>query len=183
VDILTITDAVSGRAVSEAQWIDVRSPSEYSTGHIPGTVNIPMDQIEARLDDLIPHRSIVLVCQAGKRARMVAGLIAPCRSDVMVLEGGAAAWSKAGLPLVVSSKTRWSLERQVRLSAGLLLLVALILAVLVSRYWLCLGAFVGAGLTFAGLTDMCPMGSLLAHMPWNRKPCAPAQDAKQPCAM
>ena len=72
------------RSVSKYQWIDVRSLGEYAAGHIPGAVNIPMDQIEARLDDLLPSTPILLVCQAGKRARMVAGLLEPCRSDVTV---------------------------------------------------------------------------------------------------
>jgi rhodanese-related sulfurtransferase len=153
---------------SEFQWVDVRSATEFASGHIPGTVNIPMEQIEARLEDLRPEIPIVLVCQAGKRARMVAGLLEPCRKDVKVLEGGTAAWKAAGLPLVVSTNTRWSLERQVRLVAGLLILTALLLAETVHRYWLGLAGFVGLGLTFAGLTDLCLMAALLVRLPWNR---------------
>lgn len=72
-----------------------------------------------------------------------------------------------GLPVVASVKTRWSLERQVRLGAGLLVLAGVILGVLISAYWLLLSGFVGMGLTFAGLTDICPMGILLGKMPWN----------------
>src|SRR6476620_674114 len=68
--------------------VDVRSPSEFATGHIPGAVNIPMDQIEARIRDLDRDGPIVLVCQSGKRARMVAGLLEPCGKDLLVLEGG-----------------------------------------------------------------------------------------------
>ena len=150
------------------QWIDVRSPGEFAAGHIPGAVNIPMDQIEARVDDLLPAAEIVLVCQAGKRARMVAGLLAPCRSDLTVLEGGTTAWAAAGLPLVASVKSRFSLERQVRLTAGLLVLTGVLLSLMVSQHWIYLAAFVGAGLTFAGLTDICPMAGLLIRMPWNR---------------
>lgn len=127
-----------------------------------------MEQVEARLDDLLPGVPIVLVCQAGKRARMVAGLIEPCRKDVTVLEGGTSAWSAAGLPLVASVKSRFSLERQVRLIAGLLVLTSVVLAVMVDRAWLVLAAFVGAGLTFAGLTDICLMAGLLIRMPWNQ---------------
>jgi rhodanese-related sulfurtransferase len=50
------------------QLVDVRSASEFSAGHIPGAVNIPMDQIEGRLADLRPNVPVVLICQAGKRA-------------------------------------------------------------------------------------------------------------------
>lgn len=150
------------------QWIDVRSPGEFAAGHIPAAVNIPMDQIEARMDDLLPGVPILLVCQAGKRARMVAGLIEPCRTDVSVLEGGTGAWQAAGLPLVASVKSRFSLERQVRLITGLLVLMGVFLSVAVNRNWVFLAGLAGAGLAFAGLTDICLMAGLLVRMPWNR---------------
>jgi rhodanese-related sulfurtransferase len=150
-----------------AQLIDVRSGSEFASGHIPGAVNIPMDQIEARLDDLRPGVPIVLICQTGRRARMTADLLEPCRRQISVLEGGTSAWIQAGLPVVTSVKTRWSLERQVRLGAGLLVLAGAALAFTVDANWLFLSAFVGLGLTFAGLTNICPMAEILAKMPWN----------------
>ena len=79
---ITPSELVPAKGVPrEFQWIDVRSPGEYASGHIPGAVNIPMEQIEARIDDLLPAVPIVLVCQAGKRARMVAGLLEPCRAE------------------------------------------------------------------------------------------------------
>ena len=152
---------------AHAQLVDVRSPSEYATGHIPGSVNIPMDQIESRLADLNPTTALILVCQMGKRARMTASLLEPCQRQVAVLEGGTSAWIQAGLPTVTNVKTRWSLERQVRLAAGLLVLTSATLALTVNPNWLFLSAFVGLGLTFAGLTDICPMGELLQKMPWN----------------
>lgn len=151
----------------QAQLVDVRSASEFAAGHIPGAMNIPMDQIETRLDDLRPNTPLVLICQAGKRARMTAGLLEPCQRQMSVLEGGTSAWIQAGLPVVISVKTRWSLERQVRLGAGLLVLAGVVLAFMVNVNWLFLSAFVGAGLTFAGLTDICLMGEVLAKMPWN----------------
>jgi rhodanese-related sulfurtransferase len=150
-----------------AQLVDVRSGSEFASGHIPGAVNIPMHQIEARLDDLRPGIPIVLICQTGKRARMTAGLLEPCQRQISVLEGGTSAWIQAGLPVVTSVKNRWSLERQVRLGAGLLVLVGAVLAFTIDVNWLFLSAFVGLGLTFAGLTDICPMAEILAKMPWN----------------
>jgi rhodanese-related sulfurtransferase len=148
--------------------VDVRSPSEFATGHIPGAVSIPMDQIEARIRDLDRDGPIVLVCQSGKRARMVAGLLEPCGKDLLVLEGGTSAWVKAGHSTVANIRTRWSLERQTRLGAGLLVLTGVILALTTSPLWIYLAGFVGLGLTFAGLTDICPMGLLLGLLPWNR---------------
>jgi rhodanese-related sulfurtransferase len=153
---------------SQAQLIDVRSPSEFASGHIPGAVNIPMDQIESRLADLSSTTPIVLICQMGKRARMTAGLLEPCPFQLSVLEGGTSAWIQAGFPVVRSVRSRWSLERQVRLGAGLLVLTASALTLFGSPHWIFLAAFAGAGLTFAGLTDICLMAELLRRMPWNK---------------
>ena len=85
----------------------------------------------------------------------------------MSVAGGTDAWAAAGLPTVVNRKI-WSLERQVRLAAGLLVLIGAVLGFAVHRYFFGLCAFVGCGLTFAGLTNWCGMGMLLARMPWNR---------------
>jgi len=183
INIATVSTLVASERGCPRQWIDVRSAGEYASGHIPGAVNIPMDQIEARLDDLLPDRPIVLVCQAGKRARMVAGLLEPCRTDVTVLEGGTVAWNAAGMPLVASVKSRFSLERQVRLIAGLLVLVGVILSLTVQRNWLLLAAFVGAGLMFAGLTDICLMAGLLIRMPWNQTRGKANAEHPQPCKL
>jgi len=152
----------------EAQLVDVRSASEYAVGHVPGVINIPMEQIEARLDDLSPDRPIVLICQSGARARLAAALLEPRRTDVTVLDGGTSAWVNAGFPVVMNAATRWALERQVRLVAGLLVLIGAALALTVNPHWLYLSGFVGLGLTFAGLTNICAMASLLCKMPWNR---------------
>ena len=154
--------------VAYFQLIDVRSPSEFAAGHIPGAVNIPLEQVEGRVADLEADRQILLVCQSGMRAKLAAGMLKPCGKNVAVLEGGTVAWIKAGLPVVASVKTRWSLERQVRLGAGVLVFVGVILGVLISAKWLLLSGFVGMGLTFAGLTDICPMAMMLGKMPWNQ---------------
>ena len=163
----TIT-AADLRNKPAAQLVDVRSASEFAAGHISGAINIPMDQIESRLADL-SRGPIVLICQMGKRAQMTADIIGPCGLDLTVLEGGTAAWIQQGFPVVRTVKTRWSLERQVRLGAGLIVLTAVTLAMTVNPRWLFLAAFVGLGLTFAGLTDLCPMGEFLQRMPWNRR--------------
>lgn len=163
---VTVTDLRTQGA--RAQLIDVRSPSEFASGHISGAVNIPMDQIESRLADL-GRGPIVLICQMGKRARITASLLEPCQRQIAVLEGGTNAWIEAGLPIVTNVKTRWSLERQVRLGAGLLVLTGTILALTVNSNWLFLCGFIGLGLSFAGLTDICPIAEILGRMPWNTK--------------
>ena len=87
--------------------------------------------------------------------------------NAVVVEGGLQAWMDAGLP-VIRGKNVMSLERQVRIAAGTLVFVGTILSVGLSPWWLILPGFVGAGLVFAGLTDTCGMGMLIAKMPWNR---------------
>jgi rhodanese-related sulfurtransferase len=166
VKVITVTELALKLAHSDAQWVDVRSATEFAAGHVPGAVNIPMDETESRLGDFA-SLPVVLICKSGVRAGMVSALLRQCREDVRVLEGGTAAWAKAGLPLVVSAKTTWSLERQVRLGAGLLVLLGAALAVSLDVRWVYLSGFAGLGLTFAGLSDICPMGILLGRMPWN----------------
>lgn len=150
------------------QVIDVRSPGEYAAGHIPFAVNMPLEQVENRLDDLKPHTPVVLVCQSGKRAGMCLGNIKHHREDLIILEGGTQAWITAGLPTVQCSASRWSIERQVRLGAGLMILAGTLLSVFLAPGWVYLAMFVGAGLTFAGLSNVCGMANLLAVMPWNK---------------
>ena len=166
---ITVEEAQQQQNGAQAtQWIDVRSGSEFAAGHVPGASNIPLNELEARLGDISNEKPVLLICQSGKRAEMAVELLEKCREEIVLLEGGTKAWSAAGLPLVQSVKTRWSLERQVRLIAGLLVVIGVALAVTVHPVFMGLAAFVGLGLTFAGATDICAMGMLLARMPWNR---------------
>jgi len=145
--------------------LDVRSAAEFATGHVPGAMNIPMEELEARLAD-VPTGPLVVVCESGKRAEIAAGWLGD-ESRLTLLDGGTKAWRDGGYPLVTCAPCRWTLERQVRLIAGLLVLAATILSVLISARWVYLAMLVGAGLTFAGATNICGMAILLAKMPWN----------------
>jgi len=155
----------SGR---RAQLVDVRSATEFATAHLPGAINIPLEQVELRTADLETSAPVVLVCQGGTRARLASALLAASGKELVVLEGGTGAWLQAGYPAVRSTAARWALERQVRLAAGLLGFTGVLLAVAVSPWWLLLPGFVGCGLVFAGCTGFCPMGEVLARLPWNR---------------
>lgn len=147
--------------------VDVRSPTEFATGHIAGALNVPLQELEARRDDL-PCEELVLVCERGMRAGAAQTMLLPCIPEARVLTGGMHAWRAAGLPVVRTTKSRWSLERQVRLIAGSMMLAGIGLSLELGRGWLALAALPGAGLVLAGLTDLCPMGLLLLRMPWNR---------------
>jgi len=150
------------------QFVDVRSPSEYASGHIPSAVSVPLEEIEARQGDLNAEQPVVLICKSGTRACIAEGYLRESGRNISVLRGGTDGWVRAGLPLVVNAKTRLSLERQVRFAAGILLLSAVVLSVTIYAPMIYLAGLVGAGLTFAGATDYCPMGILLGKMRWNR---------------
>lgn len=171
---ITANELMNRIALGEhLQLIDVRSPEEYALGHIPQAVNLPMEQVESRLDDLHDSAPVVLICHSGTRACMTEALLKPHRNDLLVLEGGTSAWIEKGRQTVGTGTSRWSIERQVRLAAGLLVLLGTGLSFAIPGF-VYLAMFVGAGLTFAGLTNVCGMASLFALMPWNKAQTVPA---------
>jgi rhodanese-related sulfurtransferase len=153
------------------QIIDVRTPGEFETTHIPGSVNVPLDMLREHRDELVQHidEQAVLVCRSGQRATTARqALAAAGLPDPRILQGGLAEWQSAGAP-VHTGRARWDLERQVRLVAGSIVLVAVLASVAFEpAKWI--GAFIGAGLTVAALTNTCAMGMLLAKLPYNRGP-------------
>ena len=152
--------------------MDVRTPAEFATAHIPFARNVPLDRLDAKAvaDErrAAPGEPLYIICQAGGRGRQACEKLAAAGcAQVINVEGGTGAWIAGGYP-VTRGKQTISLERQVRIAAGSLVLVGVLLGVFVHIYLLGLAAFVGAGLIFAGITDTCGMGMLLARMPWNR---------------
>jgi rhodanese-related sulfurtransferase len=167
--------AVLDRAAAghPSDLIDVRTPVEYRTLHADGAALVPLDRLDPRalLDARPADRRdypVYLICKSGRRAAKAAQRFLDAGfANVLVVEGGTDAWIAAGCP-VVRGKPAIALERQVRIAAGCLVLLGLTLAWTVSAYFLILTAFVGCGLVFAGVTDWCGMGLLLARAPWNR---------------
>lgn len=165
------------RAGQQVELIDVRTPIEHREVHVEGARNIPLDQLDPAA--MFPNREaargpIYVICRSGSRGKQAcekfhnAGF-----TNVVNVEGGTMACVEAGLPVVRDRKVI-SLERQVRIGAGSLVLLGATLAWFVDPAFVGLAAFVGAGLLFAGITDYCGMGLLLARMPWNRSPEGPA---------
>src|SRR5690606_36632127 len=110
---------------------------------------------------------ILLMCQSGNRATQACRkLVNAGLSSASVIEGGMNAWIAAGGP-VERGRQRWSLERQVRLVAGLIVLLSVLASIWLppARF---VAGFIGAGLVFAALTNTCAMGMLLAKLPYNR---------------
>lgn len=149
--------------------IDVRSPAEFESVHIHGSYNVPLDSLAEHSTELA-HRvgpRAVLVCQSGHRATQAQQRLAAVGLDTAtVLTGGVPAFETAG-GTVVRGAQRWGIERQVRFTAGSLILISLILALVWP--WSQVVAFgVSAGLIIAALTDSCLMGRILSSMPWNK---------------
>jgi rhodanese-related sulfurtransferase len=159
--------------------VDVRTPGEFARLHAAGARSVPLDQLDPQRVAQHYRSSdghIYLVCQSGTRASMACQrLLQAGIPDACVVEGGTQAWQAAGLPVIAGNGVI-SLERQVRIAAGSLVLLGCALAWLVAPKLLLLSAFVGAGLVFAGISDICGMGILLGKLPWNRR------TSSQPCA-
>lgn len=158
----------------EATLIDVRTPAEFREEHVVGARNLPLDQL--RPDEFTSHvGQLITICGKGGRGRMACEKLASAGvTGLQNVEGGTLACIAQGLPTQKGEKTI-SLERQVRIAAGSMVVLGVVLGATVHPAWLGLAGFVGAGLVFAGVTDTCGMGMLLARMPWNQV----ADDAKQ----
>ena len=161
-------DIQSGKSLS---LIDVRTPAEYGEVHIPASQLMPLDRLDvAAIKSAGSHGGqCVMICLSGKRAEQAYQKLedAGCE-NLVILDGGVTAWESAGLPVVRGAKAI-SLERQVRIAAGALVLLGVILGTWVHSGFYGLSAFVGAGLVFAGVTDWCGMAMILAKMPWNQR--------------
>ncbi len=169
IDVKRLADRAADR---EVELIDVRTPVEYRQVHAAYARNLPLDSLDPQAVATSRQRNsdepLYVICQAGNRSsKAVQKLIEAGVEHVVNVDGGTSAWVDAGLP-VVRGKQAISLERQVRIAAGSLVLLGAILGFFVHPYFLGLSAFVGAGLMFAGITDTCGMGMMLAKMPWNR---------------
>ncbi len=156
----------------EVDVIDVRTPAEFREVHATMASNAPLDSLSP--DAVIQQRHgkaeepLYVICHSGNRSRMACEkFIAAGFSQVVSVEGGTRSWDAAGLPVVRGQKTI-SLERQVRIAAGFLVLLGVVAGFWGHPAFLGLSAFVGAGLMFAGITDTCGMAMLLARMPWNQ---------------
>lgn len=171
------------QAGKDIELIDVRTPAEYREVHVSFARNMPLDRLDpARLTAGRNGRPLYVICRSGKRGEQACQkLLDAGYTNVVNVEGGTQAWDQAGLP-VVRGKKAISLERQVRIAAGTLVLIGSALGAFVSPYWIGLAAFVGAGLVFAGITDTCGMGMLLAKMPWNQVPQTPSGATCPPSA-
>jgi rhodanese-related sulfurtransferase len=169
--------AIDPRALSDllargedVKIIDVRTPAEFGSVHIPGAYNVPLDLLNEHRAEIQRHLSapVVLVCRSGQRAAQAERQLAETGlPNVQVLRGGIDAWEAEGAP-VRRGRQRWDLERQVRFVAGSLVLGSVLASVAFQPAKWIAGA-IGAGLAIAALSNTCALGMVLAKLPYNRR--------------
>lgn len=148
-----------------ARLIDIRGADEFARSHARGAESHPLDT----LGPVTGEAPVVFLCRSGMRTSANSAKLAKLREgEAFCLEGGLDAWRAAGLPVEEDRSAPLEIMRQVQITAGLLVLAGVVLGFAVAPAWFGLSAFVGAGLTFAGVTGWCGMANLLALMPWNR---------------
>jgi rhodanese-related sulfurtransferase len=168
VDAETVAEMIARHA--RIKLIDVRTPAEFESAHIPGSYNVPLDLLSEHRDELRDslQEPAILVCRSGGRARQAADMLRAAHlSHLHILEGGMSAWEAARRP-IKRGRQRWSLERQVRGMAGVLVVAGALGGLFVAPPIGALAAIVGAGLAFSAATDTCGMAALLARLPYNR---------------
>lgn len=152
--------------------LDVRTSMEHrqSALDLPHH-HIPLNQLEVesfmRKVGASADHPLYLLCRSGNRAAQAAGAFAKAGyHNVYVIEGGLMGCAESGLP--VRSGSGISLERQVRIAAGAIVMVSLLLGATLTPYLYVLAGIVGAGLIFSGVTDRCGLALLLTKAPWNQ---------------
>jgi rhodanese-related sulfurtransferase len=154
--------------------LDVRTPAEHAEIHVPGVHLAPLDRLDpaqlAGANGFAKDQPVFVFCRSGSRAKQAATQLEKSGfAQCEVVEGGTMAWAEAGLPVNRGTSTIMSLERQVRIAAGAIVLTGALLAQFVDPVFIWLSGFVGAGLMFAGITDTCAMGMLISKLPWNQR--------------
>ncbi|ANJ06199.1 rhodanese-like domain-containing protein [Streptomyces parvulus] len=170
----TLGTGEASTRLHELTVLDVRTPGEYAGGHLPGALNIPLDQIQRALPDIrqaAERGDILVVCASGARSENACRLLADNGIATATLSGGTGAWAADGHDLhrpEGAARSTWGMERQVRFTAGTLVLLGLILGLLVHPAFQLLSAGIAAGLVFSALTNTCGMAAMLAKLPHNR---------------
>lgn len=172
INTVTVQDLAKRNEQDHVEVIDVRTPVEFREVHAKIARNVPLDSLDPKsvmqARNGSADKTLYVICQSGNRSsKACQKFLDAGYTNVVSVEGGTKAWNEAGLP-VVRGKKAISLERQVRIAAGFLVLVGVVLGYWYNPIFLGLSAFVGAGLMFAGITDTCGMAMILARMPWNQ---------------
>jgi rhodanese-related sulfurtransferase len=170
---ISVHELAERDAQGNVDLIDVRTPMEFQEVRAVTARNIPLDKLDPHSvmkdRDGAADQPVYVICKGGTRGgKAQQKFVDAGFTNVLNVEGGTEAWVAAGLP-VVRGKKVMSLERQVRIAAGFIVLAGAVAAIVTDNVYLAgIPAFVGAGLMLAGITDSCAMGMMIAKMPWNQ---------------
>ena len=161
--------------------LDVRTEMEHGEKHLKlSHTHIPLDKFDP--NDFVTKYAldkkdnIYILCRSGKRACQAAlSFDFDDCPNIYVIEGGILACEDVGYAIEgytcganANLKRPISLERQVRIGAGILVATGAILGISVHSLFTVIPLFVGCGLIFAGITDLCGMALILTKAPWNK---------------
>jgi len=153
--------------------LDVRTPGEFSTAHVPGATLLPLDELDAAAfcrEHGTAGSPIYVLCQSGGRARRAMEKLQRAGfTGCVLVEGGTQAWMDAGLPVNRGESKVLPLMRQVQITIGAVSATGAALALTVNPKFAFIPLLTGCGLLFAGITGFCGLALLLAKMPWNKK--------------
>jgi rhodanese-related sulfurtransferase len=168
-DFIDVAQAKSKLENDQCIVLDVRERSEFTSEHIAESHHAPLTRFDEEASKLQKNKTYLILCQSGNRACKAANTLHEMGFDhFQVIEGGLAAWKAQGHDTVKGTSQTWSLERQVRLTAGFLVFTGIVLGSLVHPYFYGLSGFIAVGLMFSAVTNTCGMGMMLAKMPWNQ---------------
>ncbi len=155
--------------------LDVRERDEFANEHVENSINVPLSQftlVAPGVLNQLKERDVWILCRSGNRAKLAAAQIQQLgyadKISARVYGGGIIEWKRQGKPVVLKSRSRLPIMRQVQLIAGSVVLSTTLLGAFLNPWFLVVTGFFGAGLTVAGATGFCGMATLLSHMPWNR---------------
>jgi rhodanese-related sulfurtransferase len=95
---ISVAEAAAKRDAG-AFILDVRQPDEWNTVHIPGATLIPLDQLEARMNEVPKDKEVVVVCRSGNRSKQGRDILMNAGfAQVTSMASGLNQWSAAGLP-------------------------------------------------------------------------------------
>lgn len=153
--------------------IDVRTPAEYRSWHTEHAVLAPLASLDCK--KVLASRKaeadapLYVMCKSGMRsAQACQQFVAAGYENVVNVEGGIQAWDAAKLPVTRQGREMISVDRQVRITVGAMIIVTALLGIYVASWVAWLPLVFGAGLLQSGITDTCPLAMVIAKMPWNQ---------------
>ena len=155
--------------------LDVREQDEFAAERVPGSIWVPLSNFTHTAPGVLQSlvgKNLLIMCRSGNRAKLALAQISQLgfggQVKAEVFEGGIIEWARQGKPVATGNSRRLPLMRQVQLAAGLIVFSSVVLGFTVDPRIFWAAGFVGAGLTFAGITGFCGLARLLAVMPWNK---------------